>query len=122
MQMPEILQGESLTRLLQGTAVGVIATLIVGFKFMDWSLASTAEKTAQDRSQAAVVTALAPLCAAKFQQSGEATANLVLFNKESSWNRGSFIKKGGWSKFDGQTGSDSELADACATLIGAAKT
>ena len=122
MQMPEILQGESLTRLIQGAVVGVAATMFIGFKFLDWSLASTAEKTAQDRSQAAVVAALAPICATKFQQANDVTANLVLFNKESSWNRGSFIKKGGWSKFDGQTGSDSEVADACATLIGATKT
>ena len=121
MQMPEILQGESLTRLIQGAAVGVIGTLFIGFKFMDWSLASAVEKTAQERSNSAVVAALAPQCAAKFQQSGEMAANLVLFNKESSWSRGSFIKKGGWSKFDGQTGVESDLADACATLISAAK-
>ena len=107
---------------LMGAAGGAIALAIVGFMWGGWVTGATAEQTARTRADQAVVTALAPLCAAKFQQSGEATANLVLFNKESSWNRGSFIKKGGWSKFDGQTGSDSELADACATLIGAAKT
>ncbi len=121
MQMPEILQGESLTRLIQGAAVGAIATLVIGFKFMDWSLASTADKAGEVRANAAVVAALAPLCAAKFQQSAELPANLVLFQKEPAWTRSSFIKKGGWSKFDGQTGVESDLAEACATLVSAAK-
>ena len=31
MQMPSLLQGESLTRLLQGAAVGAVATIVVGF-------------------------------------------------------------------------------------------
>jgi hypothetical protein len=121
MRMPEILTGESLTRLLQGTAVGIAATLLIGFKFLDWSMASGAEKLAQERSKAAVVTALAPLCAARFRQANDAAANIVQLQKESTWNRGSFIRSGGWAKFEGQTGSEFELADACATLLGSAK-
>ena len=31
MQLPSILQGESLKRLLQGAAVGAVATIFVGF-------------------------------------------------------------------------------------------
>ena len=31
MQVPSILQGESLKRLLQGAAVGAVATIAVGF-------------------------------------------------------------------------------------------
>ena len=31
MQIPSILQGESLTRLLQGAAAGAVATIVVGF-------------------------------------------------------------------------------------------
>ena len=33
MQVPSILQGESLTRLLQGAAVGAVATMIIGFNW-----------------------------------------------------------------------------------------
>ena len=33
MQVPSILQGESLKRLLQGAAVGAIATIFVGFSW-----------------------------------------------------------------------------------------
>jgi hypothetical protein len=31
MPLPAILQGDSLTRLLQGAAAGVVATLVIGF-------------------------------------------------------------------------------------------
>ena len=121
MQLPEFLEGESLTRLLQGAAVGAIGIMIVGFKFFDWTLASTAAKAAEDKSREAVVAVLAPICAAKFQQASDVSVNLVAFNKESSWNRGSYIQKGGWATFPGQTGSNYDLADSCAKLVGEAK-
>jgi hypothetical protein len=50
MQLPSILQGESLTRLLQGAAAGAVATMFVGFYWGGWSLGSTADKMAKERS------------------------------------------------------------------------
>ena len=38
MQVPSMLQGESLTRLLQGAAAGAVATMFVGFCWGGWSL------------------------------------------------------------------------------------
>ena len=67
MQIPSILQGESLTRLLQGAAVGAVATIVVGFNWGGWSLGSTADKMAKEQSNLAVVAALAPVCADKFR-------------------------------------------------------
>ena len=116
-----MLEGESLKRLIQGAAVGAIATMFIGFKFMDWSLASTAAKAADDKAHDAVVAVLAPICASKFQQASDVSVNLVAFNKESSWNRGSYIQKGGWATFPGQTSSNADLADACAKIVGDAK-
>ena len=43
MQVPSILQGESLKRLLQGAAAGAVATIVVGFYWGGWSLGSTAD-------------------------------------------------------------------------------
>ena len=54
MQIPSILQGESLTRLLQGPAAGAVATMVVGFSWGGWSLGSTADKMAKERSELAV--------------------------------------------------------------------
>ena len=67
MQVPSILQGESLKRLLQGAAVGAVATIVVGFSWGGWSLGSTADKMAKEQSELAVVAALAPVCADKFR-------------------------------------------------------
>ena len=66
-ELPSILQGESLTRLLQGAAAGAVATIVVGFYWGGWSLGSTANKMATERSELAVVAALAPVCADKFR-------------------------------------------------------
>jgi hypothetical protein len=38
MQLPSMLQGESLKRLLQGAAAGAVATMFVGFYWGGWSL------------------------------------------------------------------------------------
>jgi hypothetical protein len=41
-------QRKSLTRLLQGAAAGVVATIFVGFHWGGWSLGSTADKMAKE--------------------------------------------------------------------------
>ena len=74
MQVPAILQGESLKRLLQGAAAGAVATMFVGFYWGGWSLASTADKMAKERSELAVIAALAPVCADKFSALPDADA------------------------------------------------
>ena len=53
MQIPSILQGELLKRLLQGAAIGAVVTMVVGFGWGGWSLGSTADKMAKDRSEVA---------------------------------------------------------------------
>ena len=50
MQVPSMLQGESLKRLQQGAAAGAVATMIVGFSWGGGSLGSTADKTAKEWS------------------------------------------------------------------------
>src|SRR6476659_7834876 len=74
MQVPSILQGESLKRLLQGAAAGAVATMFVGFYWGGWSLGSTANKMAIERSELAVIAALAPVCADKFRALPDAHA------------------------------------------------
>ncbi len=51
MQVPSILQGEPLKRLLQGAAAGPAATTIVGFSWGGGSLGSAADKTAKEWSE-----------------------------------------------------------------------
>jgi hypothetical protein len=118
MQLPPILQGESLTRLLQGVAVGAVATLIVGFYWGGWVTGGSAQAMAQRGAKDAVVAALAPICVDKFQHQSNAAANLVELKTISSWQQGSFIEKGGWATLPGATSPDSTVARACAELLG----
>ncbi len=116
MALPPILQGDSLTRLLQGAAAGAAATIVVGFYWGGWTLGSTAQKLVQNAEQASVVRVLAPICADKFQRSADAKTNLDALNKADSWKRDEMIVKAGWATFPGSE-PDPKVAEACATLL-----
>ena len=117
MQLPSILQRESRTRLLQGAFAGFLATVIIGFGWGGWTLGSTARETAAKSAAAAVVAVLAPMCADKFRQTAEASANMTELKKVSSWMQDSYIEKGGWATFPGMSSPDRGVAQACATLL-----
>jgi hypothetical protein len=122
MQVPAILQGESLTRLVQGAAAGAIVAMIVGFSWGGWTLGSAVEKIANERADAAVVAALAPICVDQFRQAANASANLIELNKFNySWDRETFVEKGGWAKMPGSEKAVSAVAKACAETLGRLK-
>ena len=120
MQVPSILQGESLKRLLQGAAVGAVATIAVGFSWGGWSLGSTAEKMAKERSEVAVVAALAPVCADKFRTLPDAEAKKVALSKVETWKRGEEFPKD-FVTLPGEKYPSSALVYACSTLLLAPK-
>jgi hypothetical protein len=120
MQVPSILQGESLKRLLQGTAAGAVATLVIGFQWGGWTLGSTAAKQVKDAEQASIVRVLAPICADKFQRSADVSANLEALKKADSWKRDEIIEKAGWTTFPGSD-PDRNVAEACVNLLSKAK-
>jgi alpha/beta superfamily hydrolase len=120
MQVPSILQGDSLKRLLQGAAAGAVATMIIGFNWGGWTLGSTAEKQVKDAEQASIVRVLAPICADKFQHSTDVSANLEALKKTDSWSRDELIEKAGWATFPGSE-PDRKVAQACANLLSQTK-
>ena len=123
MQVPSILQGESRTRLLQGMAIGAVASMVLGFSWGGWMTGGTANKLAAERTDSAVVAALAPICVEKFLQNSDAKANLEILKKISStWEQGDYLQKGGWATQPGATSSDYHLARACAEKLVQGKT
>jgi hypothetical protein len=118
--MPAILQGDSLTRLLQGAVAGAVATMFVGFYWAGWSLGSTADKMAKERSELAVVAALAPVCAEKFRAQPDAEAKKVALSKVDSWKRRDEFPKE-FVTLPGESYPNSALVDACYTLLVAPK-
>jgi hypothetical protein len=120
MQMPSVLQGESLTRLMQGAAAGAVATMFVGFYWGGWSLGSTADKMAKERSDLAVVAALAPVCVDKFRALPDAEAKQAALSKIESWKRRDEFPKE-LVTLPGESYPSTALVDACYTLLVAPK-
>jgi hypothetical protein len=117
MKRPGFLQGETLTRLVHGAIVGIVATVILGFGFGGWTLEKTAKEMASQSARSAVVTALAPICVDNFQHAVNAATNLTELKKVSSWEQGSFVAKGGWATLPGSDPANSAVAEACAKLL-----
>jgi hypothetical protein len=120
MQMPSILQGESLTRLVQGAIAGAVATMVVGFYWGGWSLGSTADRMAKERAELAVVAALAPVCVDKFRALPDAAAKQAALSKVDTWKRRDEFPKE-LVTLPGESYPNTALVDACYTLLFAPK-
>lgn len=117
MEMPAMLQGESLTRLAQGVVAGAVATIAIGFYWGGWTLASTAETNAARRVNVALVEAYAPVCVERFQQQTDADSKWSEFGKVDSWRRDDYIKKTGFATPPGSASPNDRIADACADAL-----
>ena len=71
---------------------------------------------AKERSELAVVAALAPVCADKFRALPDAEAKKVALSKVESWKRGEEFPKE-FVTLPGATYPSSALVNACSTLL-----
>lgn len=101
---------------LWGVATGALALLITGFGWGGWVSGSQATKIAGEHADAALVTALTPICVDQFQRSANASANLAeLKGLDRSWDQRKYVSEGGWATMPGSTKKpDRNLAAACA--------
>jgi hypothetical protein len=120
MNLPSFLTGESLTRLLQGIAVGFVLTVAIGFNWVGpgfgWVTGGTVEKIANERAETAVIAVLAPMCAEKFLAQPDVAAKKVAFAKVDSWKRRDELPKE-WVTLPGESYPNSDLVDACSAVI-----
>ena len=100
-----------------GAVGGAIALAIVGFNWGGWVTGATANKNAKEAADTAIVRVLAPICAEKFQQQADASVKIVELKKVSSWERGTFVEKGGWATMPGSISPSTGVARACAELL-----
>ena len=104
---------------LWGAAGGAAALAIAGFMFGGWVTGGRAADMAKQQSDKAVVTALAPICVDKFRHAANADENLGKLNAISySWEKGTYVSKGGWATLPGATEPNSGVAQACAEMLG----
>jgi alpha/beta superfamily hydrolase len=111
MAVPSILQGESRTRLLQGIAVGVIATLVVGFSWGGWVTGGTAKSMSATAETNGKMSVLVPLCVTQLMTTEGAVAKLKLTQYGHDDVVREFVKK------VADTDMDYSFARACASGI-----
>ncbi len=115
--MPESKIKEMIKPLLWGAIGGAILTIIIGFALGGWVTGGTAQTTAEEMAEAAVVDRLAPICVAQFNQDPEKGKNLKELKGKSSWDRDTYVKKQGWATMPGEKDPDSDVAEKCAEQI-----
>jgi hypothetical protein len=116
MELPSILRPRTLTHFLLGALAGSFATVIIGFAWGGWTLERTAKRMAEKSGTVAVMAVLAPMCAEKFREDADATANMTELKKVNSWLQDAYIEKGGWATFPG-IASPFGVGQACATAL-----
>jgi hypothetical protein len=118
--IPSFLSGESLTRLVQGAAVGCALTVAIGFNWVGpgfgWVTGGTVDKIANKRAETAVIAVLAPICAEKFLAQPDVAAKRVALEKIESWKRRDELAKE-WTTLPGNSYQNSDLVDACSAEI-----
>ncbi len=95
----------------------IVLTVILGFNWGGWVTGRTAQTLATATSKAAVITRLAPICVAQFQQDPGKTQKLVALKALSNYERGDYAGKQGWATMPGETEPDRNVASACANLL-----
>jgi len=111
MEVQSISHGESGTRLLQGIAVGVIGTLVVGFFWGGWVTGGTAKSMAATAETNGQMSVLVPLCVTQFIGTDGAVAKLKLTKYGHDDVVREFVKK------VVDTEMDYSLARACASGV-----
>ena len=97
--------------------VGAIVISIVGFSWWGWVLESTANQKAKHMSEEAVIVSLAEICVYQASQDPGKDLKFKELIKESSWTRGDYVIKQGWSTMAGEEEPESGVADKCAKLL-----
>jgi hypothetical protein len=100
-----------------GAIIGAVAIMVIGFSWLGWTLGSSAERVAQQRTELAVTSALTPICVQNFMKQSDATKKLTGLKDIESWKQTEFVEKGGWATMPGGSGPAQGVASACAEAL-----
>ena len=96
-----------------GIVVGAIVLLIVIFS-AGWVVTNG---KAEQMANQAVVDKLSSICVAQFLQDPNKEERLKELKATDSWQRDSYVEKGGWATMPGEDSPDSMVADECAKRL-----
>jgi predicted dienelactone hydrolase len=97
-----------------GLILGAGAAAIIGFSWGGW----TTRSTAQAQSDATLLATRAAICVAQFTKASNNQQTLKDLKATNSWERASFIEKGGWDKMPGEEKAIDTVSQACANGLG----
>jgi hypothetical protein len=101
---------------LWGAAGGAIVWWVVLAFGFGWTSAGTTLEIATAQAEKAVVAALGPICAEKFNAQTDAAAKRVALNDTRSWKRREVFAKE-WVTLLGGSSPNSDLIDVCSDLV-----
>ena len=84
-----------------GAVAGAVLLGWAGFDALGWKLNSAAEALANKKAEAAVVTAFASICRARFTNGADFPARLAALDKVERYSRGDAVAKAGWATMSG---------------------
>ena len=93
-----------------GLIIGAIITMIIGFAWGGWTTGGSSQRM----SEAAVLATRAAICVAQFMKQPNAQEKLKELKAVNSWERATFIEKGGWDKMPGEEKANYTVSRACA--------
>jgi hypothetical protein len=93
-----------------GLIGGAVIALILGFVWGGW----TTERTTLRMGEEAVLAARAAICVAQFMKDPNHEEQLQEFGKINTYQRSTFIEKGGWDKMPGEDRASWGVTRACA--------
>ena len=94
-------------------------TILVGFTWGGWTTGGTARSTAQEAALSSRNELAAAVCVDRFKAAGDASAQLVALKALGSWDRGSFVEKGGWAAMPDKVDPGKGAARLCADKLAA---
>jgi hypothetical protein len=100
-----------------GAIIGAVGSMIIGFSWLGWTLGSSADRAAQQRTELALTSALTPICVQNFMRQPDAPKKLIGLKAIDSWKQSEFVEQGGWATMPGSTAPAQGVASACAEAL-----
>ena len=98
-----------------GGVVGAILVIIIGFVWGGWVVQSTSERLGAERVDAALVSALTPICVDRAVDEPERFEELAEITR--SFDRRRFVEEAGWATPPDSDDPHRGIATACAAAL-----
>lgn len=100
-----------------GALAGAVIITWTGFDALGWKTASAVQTLGKRQSDAAVVSALATICEARFKSEPNVAVRLASLERLERYSRGEAIWKAGWATMPGSSEPNHDVGRACAELL-----